>query len=58
MSHKEQNQSLEEYLNKKIFADTNSIVCYPNQEETEGFNIFLERYKKTLQVENFAVKLI
>jgi len=58
LSHKEQNQSLEEYLNKKIFADTNSIVCYPNQEETEGFNIFLERYKKTLQVENFAVKLI
>ncbi len=58
MSNKEQNQSLEEYLNTKIFADTKSIVCFPNKEETEGFNSFLERYKKALNIENFAVEMI
>jgi len=58
MAHKDQNQSLEEYLNTKIFVDTKSIVCYPNKEETEGFNIFLERYKKALEIENFAVDMI
>lgn len=58
MSNKEQNQSLEEYLNTKIFVDTKSIVCFPNKEETEGFNSFLERYKKALNIENFAVEMI
>lgn len=58
MSHKEQNQSLEEYLNTKIFADAKSNVCYPNKEETEGFNSFLVRYKKALQVEGFAVDVM
>jgi len=58
MSHKEQNQSLENYLNTKIFADTKSIICYPNKEETLGFNSFLERYKKALQIENFAAEII
>jgi sugar (pentulose or hexulose) kinase len=57
MSHKEQNQSLEEYLNTEIFVDTKSIVCYPNKEETEGFNSFLERYKKSLQIEKFVVEI-
>lgn len=58
MSHKEQDQSLEEYLNAKIFVDTKSFVCYPNKDETEGFDIFLERYKKALKIENFAVEMI
>lgn len=58
MSHKEENQSLEDYLNKKIFVDTEAIICYPNKEETEGFNNFFENYKKALQVENFAVETI
>ena len=58
MSHKEENQTLEEYLNTEIFVDTKSIVSYPNREETEGFNRFLERYKKALQIENFAVEMI
>lgn len=54
MSHKEQSQSLEEYLNTQIFADTKSIVCHPNNAETKGFNNFLKRYKQTLLIENFA----
>lgn len=58
MSHKEENQSLDEYLNTKIFVNTKSIVCYPNKEETKGFNSFLERYKKALQIESFAVEMI
>jgi len=58
MSHKKQNQSLEQYLNEKIFADTESIVCYPNKEETDGFSSFLERYKKALQVEGLAVEIM
>lgn len=57
-AHKEQTRSLEEYLNTQIFVDTKSIVCYPNKEETEGFNSFLERYKKSLQIEKFAVEII
>jgi len=55
MVRKEQNQSLEQYLNEKIFADTDSKVCLPVKDETEGFNSFLKRYKKALKVEGFAV---
>jgi len=58
MSHKKENQSLEQYLNEKIFADAESMVCYPNKEETEGFNSFLEGYKKALQVEGLAVEIM
>lgn len=58
MSHKELNQSLKDYLNTKIFATTESIVCYPNKNETEGFNTFIERYKKALKIEDFAVEVI
>lgn len=58
MVRKEQNQSLGQYLDKKIFADTKSSSCFPVKEETEGFNIFLERYKKALLVEGLAVEIM
>lgn len=54
---KNEHQSLEEYLNEVIFVETKTSVCYPNKEETEGFNSFLKRYIKTLQIENFAVEI-
>lgn len=55
-AHKEENQSLEDYLNTKIFVDTESIVCYPDEEERKGFNKFFERYKRALKVEDLAVE--
>lgn len=58
MSHKKQAKSLEQYLNEEIFTGTNSILCRPNKEETEGFNSFLERYKKALKVESLAVEVM
>lgn len=58
MSHKKQNQNLVDYLNKEIFVDTKSIVCYPNKDETEGFNRYLEKYIKSLQIEKYAVDIV
>lgn len=56
MVRRKQNQSLDQYLSEKIFADTDSRVCFPVKDETEGFDSFLKRYKKALKIEGFAVE--
>lgn len=53
---KEEKQKLSDYLQEVIFKDTPSEKCEPNKEETDGFNSYLEKYKKVLAVEKCAVE--
>lgn len=50
--------TLEEYLDKKVFNDAKSVTVDPDISLTEGFNRYMENYKKLLKVEEKAVEVI
>jgi hypothetical protein len=55
MLHKEENEPLEAYLSSKVFAGDNSTTIAPDQEDVDGFAVFMERYKEGLAIERAAV---
>ncbi len=56
MLNKEDNQSLEEFLNDKVFAGQVVKTLSPNPKDVKGFEQFMERYKKGLTIERAAVE--
>ena len=50
MIEKEQDEKLEDYLQNKIFNDANVSVVDPDPETQSGFNAYLERYKKGIEI--------
>jgi len=56
LMNKEENESLEDFLDKKVFAEVNGQEIYPDQVDVEGFEAFIERYKKGLMIEHAAVE--
>lgn len=56
MVNKKQGESLESYLEKKVFAGETGFVIHPDDKDTEGFNRFTEAYKKGLAIEKAAVE--
>lgn len=58
MLNKQDNESLEEYLNNKVFLNVNKITLNPNKEDVDGFNTYIENYKKLLEVEKKAIEAI
>ena len=58
MKEKGETTSLAEYLENTIFADVQSTVCVPNPQETAGFEIYLENYKKALAAEKAAAEIL
>lgn len=55
MLWKEEGEPLYEYLENKIFADAESTTIEPDQNDVEGFNAFIERYKAGLGIERAAI---
>jgi sugar (pentulose or hexulose) kinase len=53
--HKAENEPLEAYLAKKVFAGENGTTIAPDPVDVAGFNAFMERYKKGLDIERTAV---
>lgn len=58
MLWKEENEALCDYLQNKIFAGIESITIQPDEQDVEGFKIFIERYKAGLSIERAAVDSI
>ena len=58
MAQKAENESLEEYLNTHVFAEAKGTTLSPQQADVEGFNAYIEQYKKLLDVERIAVTRI
>jgi len=56
MLNKKENETLEEYLTKNVFAGKTGSMIYPDPKDVEGFNEFLIRYKKGIPIERAAVK--
>ena len=56
MINKEENETLEDYLNAKVFAGNAGTKMDPDPADVAGFEVFTERYKKGLPIERAAVE--
>ena len=54
--NKEEGETLEAFLDNKVFADQESSTLDPKPEGVAGFNAFMERYMKGLSIEKEAVE--
>ncbi|MFD1136422.1 FGGY-family carbohydrate kinase [Paenibacillus urinalis] len=48
-------ESLEDFLDKKVFSDVEEEEIHPDAADVKGFEVFIERYKKGLVIEQAAV---
>ena len=55
MISKEDGETLDAYLENKVFAGNEGSVIDPQPEEVDGFNEFMKRYKTGLAIERAAV---
>ncbi|MDD7219092.1 MAG: FGGY-family carbohydrate kinase [Clostridia bacterium] len=53
--NKEEGETLEAFLDNKVFADQESSTLNPDPEGVKGFNSFMDRYMKGLSIEKAAV---
>ena len=54
--NKEEGETLEAFLNNKVFADQESSTLDPKPEGVAGFNAFMDSYMKGLSIEKAAVE--
>jgi sugar (pentulose or hexulose) kinase len=54
--NKSEGETLEEYLDNKVFGEQESFEVKPDEEDKKGFAAFLENYKKGLAAEKAAVE--
>ena len=47
-------ESLENYLDNKIFASAESVSVDPDLRDVEGFDKYMERYNSAIAVERLA----
>lgn len=55
MVNKEEGETLDDYLDKKVFAGNAGSCMEPDAEDVEGFESFIERYKAGLPIERAAI---
>jgi sugar (pentulose or hexulose) kinase len=53
--NKASGQSLPDFLDQQVFADNQGVEIAPTEADIEGFNKYIEQYKRTLPVEEAAV---
>ena len=58
MLRKEPGETLEDYLDQKVFAGARSSTLMADEDDIAGFSSFLERYRKLLPVEKSAAELL
>lgn len=55
MLHRSETETLEEYLQNRVFAGQQGTTISPDANDVEGFAVFMERYKNGLVIEEAAV---
>ena len=53
--NKASGQSLPDFLDQQVFADNQGVEIAPTEADIEGFNKYIEQYKRALPVEEAAV---
>jgi sugar (pentulose or hexulose) kinase len=55
MNNKEEYEYLEEYLDKKVFAENAGVKVEADKKDVEGFEVFIKRYLQGLTIEQAAI---
>ena len=55
--NKAEGESLEDYLDNKVFAEAETVTLMAEPADVEGFNAFLKRYKAALPGEKLATEV-
>lgn len=55
---KSNGETLEDYLNHRVFAGASGSTVQPDRDAVDGFNAYLERYKALLDMERKAVEVL
>lgn len=58
MLHKAEGENLQDYLNDKVFGENEAITVAPDEKDVAGMEVFIERYKKGIPVEQAAGKFL
>lgn len=58
MKNKAEGETLDAYLSEKVFAGDEGTKMEPDAKDVEGFEVFTERFKKGLVIEQTAIKNI
>lgn len=58
MLQKEENETLSDYLENRVFQEAESVSIEPDPEDVAGFGRFIERYKNGLVIERAAVDVL
>ncbi|GAB1782678.1 MULTISPECIES: xylulokinase [Priestia] len=56
MLNKNENESLEDFLDDKVFKEVTAQEIYPDELDVKGFEVFIKRYKKGLVIEKAAAE--
>lgn len=56
MVQKGEGETLQEYLSKKVFGEDAGYTMEPEEKDVKGFEIFAERYKKGIAIEQAAIQ--
>ena len=51
MANKEENETLVDYLGKKVFGDQKGTKMDPDPADVAGFEVFADRYKEGIAIE-------
>ena len=58
MLWKDEGETLEDYLDNKVFADAKSTTVMASDADIAGFSVFLSRYRKALPLEKCATEVL
>lgn len=53
--NKQEGQLLEDFLDHNVFSKEEAITIEPTERGEKNFNVFLDRYKDMLQIEQSAI---
>ena len=56
MAQKAEEETLEDYLKDRVFANAVSTTLTPEKADVDGFNAYIENYRRLLEVERKAVE--
>ena len=58
MVNKAEDETLQDYLNCKVFADAKCVTIEPNKEDTEGLESYISKFKEGIEMERIATKVL
>ena len=58
MKNKQAGESLDHYMEHKVFAHQKGVILSPIPEETAGFAAYIERYQQCWKAEQAAVEAV